>query len=66
MELIMPIPNPNTDEGKDQFIARCMASDVMNREFPKNEQRAAVCFSKWQKHMELVDDTGFSTEKSPP
>lgn len=44
----MPIPTPKKSETKDQFITRCMSSDVMKTEFPENAQRFAVCNSKWE------------------
>jgi len=45
----MPLPKPNTDEGRDAFISRCMGNDVMNSEYPDNEQRAAVCHNQWRR-----------------
>ena len=39
----MPIPTPNTNEPKDEFIGRCMADDVMLKEYPEAAQRYAVC-----------------------
>lgn len=43
----MPIPVPSDKESKEDFIARCMGSDVMKSEFPDDKQRFAVCQSKW-------------------
>ena len=43
-----PLPTPNDDEVKDAFVGRCMANDAMNTEFPKTEQRRAVCEKQWQ------------------
>lgn len=45
----MPLPIPKKNETQDDFISRCMSSDVMNSEFPDNKQRAAVCHSQWKK-----------------
>jgi len=44
----MPLPKPNKDENKDDFISRCMKNDVMNKEYSDNSQRAAVCYSQWR------------------
>lgn len=44
----MPISTPRTEEDKETFINRCMSDGVMNREFPSNEQRFAVCNQKWR------------------
>lgn len=43
----MPLPTPNKDEDKDDFVDRCMADDAMNREFDDVRQRRAVCESQW-------------------
>jgi len=45
----MPLPKPNSGESQDDFMARCMASPVMNDEYPDNSQRAAVCHSQWRR-----------------
>lgn len=45
----MPIPSPSKDEKQEDFISRCMGDDVMNKEYPDEKQRYAVCRSKWDK-----------------
>lgn len=45
----MPIPKPKKGEPSKEFISRCMASDVMNKEYPKKDQRAAVCYDSLRK-----------------
>ena len=37
------MPTPNKGEKGDDFIARCMADPVMNKDYPDNAQRYAVC-----------------------
>ena len=44
----MPIPKPSDKETQDKFMQRCMSSDVMKSEFPKNDQRVAVCMQQWK------------------
>lgn len=44
----MPLPEPKKNETKDAFLKRCMANDVMNREYPENDQRYAVCNQQWK------------------
>jgi len=39
----MPLPERKPDESYEEFIDRCMADPVMNREFPDEAQRRAVC-----------------------
>ena len=40
----MPDKKPN--ESREDFIIRCMGDSEMNKEFPDNEQRYAVCITK--------------------
>ncbi len=39
----MPIPTPRQSETDSQFMDRCMSDPVMEREYPRRDQRAAVC-----------------------
>jgi len=52
----MPIPKPKTGEEKDKFVSRCMADSVMNKEYPDNKQRAAICYSQWKSKSMLDND----------
>ena len=45
----MPLPTPNTGESRDKFIARCMGNPTAIKDFPEESQRAAVCFSQYEK-----------------
>lgn len=42
------IPSPKGGENEDDFIGRCMGNPTMNTEFPEQDQRYAVCKSKWE------------------
>jgi len=44
----MPLPKPRSDEKESKFVSRCMSSDVMKKEFPDKEQRAAVCYRQFR------------------
>lgn len=44
----MPIPKPRDDESEDDFIARCMSNDIMEEDYPDNDQRLAVCYTQWR------------------
>jgi len=46
------MPTPNPGEKDSDFLGRCMGEDRMRSEFPKNDQRYAVCQSKLRKHKE--------------
>jgi len=65
----MPIPKPNTGESREDFMSRCLSSDIMQQEYSDNRQRIAICstsFEDKEKHMEhaieLEDD--FLTAKT--
>jgi hypothetical protein len=63
----MPIPTPNPNENKKDFIQRCMSDDKMVSEY-ETEQRLAVCSGAYEENLaeEKVsfdfDDT-LSTQK---
>ena len=42
----MPIPQPNKDESNKDFISRCMSNPTMNKEYPDNGQRYAICVNQ--------------------
>lgn len=46
----MPIPTPRTNEGKQDYLNRCMGDDTMRQDFESTGQRYAVCNSKWEEH----------------
>jgi len=47
----MPLPTPNKDEEKRDFINRCLSDTIAKAEFPDAMQRLAVCNTQWQKSM---------------
>lgn len=42
----MPIPKPNQDESHKDFMSRCMSNEGMNKEYPENGQRYAICMNQ--------------------
>jgi hypothetical protein len=44
----MPLPTPKS-QSKKKFISSCMGNPTMNKDFSDNKQRAAVCYSQWEK-----------------
>ena len=42
------MPMPGSSETEDEFIARCMSDDEAMADFPDEDQRYAVCVSKWE------------------
>ena len=47
----MPIPKPNKDESKKEFVQRCMVNDVMVKEYDNTDQRLAVCSSTYEENL---------------
>tara|TARA_Y100001963_G_scaffold93431_1_gene128685 strand:+ start:35975 stop:37201 length:1227 start_codon:yes stop_codon:yes gene_type:complete len=45
----MPLPSPNKGQKKEEFVNICMDNTKMLNEFPDDKQRAAVCYSQWDK-----------------
>src|SRR6266566_4830080 len=45
----MPIPTPHSNESQKDFISRCAGDEVMNKDYPDNPQRLAVCYSAWER-----------------
>ena len=43
----MPLPRPKSGESQSDFNSRCMADEIMVKEFPDAKQRLAVCISQW-------------------
>lgn len=48
----MPLPTPTAEEKETAFVGRCMADAKMLREYPTQNQRAAVCHAQWRNSME--------------
>ena len=44
----MPLPTPKEGEAQQAFISRCMGSDAMQREFPDQKERSAVCYKQFR------------------
>ena len=44
----MPIPQPNPNEEKKDFIQRCMSDDKMVSEYKNTDQRLAVCSTTYE------------------
>lgn len=45
----MPLPTPREGQSKDDFLKSCMGNPTMNKEFPDEKQRYAVCNAQWSK-----------------
>ena len=55
----MPLPKRGEKEPRKDFISRCMGDQVMNKEYPSQSQRAAVCISKAAEGLSLIEAVDF-------
>jgi hypothetical protein len=44
----MPLPKPKPNESQRDFVARCITDPVMEREFPREDQRVVVCYVQYK------------------
>jgi hypothetical protein len=44
----MPLPKPKSGETQKDFMTRCMSDSTMNTEYPRKDQRLAVCYTQWR------------------
>jgi hypothetical protein len=44
----MPLPKPKTVESQSDFVARCVSDPVMEREFPRMDQRLVICYVQFR------------------
>ena len=51
----MPMPSPKGKEKQSDFISRCMGDNTMGKDFENQKQRAAVCYSQWEKAKASAD-----------
>jgi hypothetical protein len=56
---IMPIPSKRKDEDKSKFMSRCMSDNVMNKEYPDQSKRTAICISKACEGLNYVQAADF-------
>lgn len=52
----MPIPQPTTNESRDDFISRCARDETMLEDYPDNSQRIAVCATTFDNQKEVHMD----------
>jgi hypothetical protein len=45
----MPLPTPKNNQEESDFIGSCMGSETMNKEYPNQKQRAAICYSQYKR-----------------
>jgi len=67
--MLMPIPKPEKNENKQNFVARCMGNETMKKEYPDSKQRVAVCLGQTKQNtksdlLEEVHDELFANNCS--
>jgi len=45
----MPLPKRKPGEKQKDFMPRCMSDATMIKEYPRQDQRAAVCITQYRK-----------------
>lgn len=55
----MPLPERNKDESRENFISRCMSDNKVQKEYPDQQQRVAVCMSKASEGMSSMASADF-------
>lgn len=58
----MPLPNKRDNESHEDFMSRCMSNKNMRKEYPDQQQRAAVCMNKSKSTLQHADDEYYSQE----
>ena len=54
----MPLPTPKKNQKEKDFIASCMGSETMNKEYPNQKQRYAICLSQFNRKKKKVKASG--------
>ena len=51
----MPLPKPSKNQKQSEFISKCMGDNTMNKDFPQQKQRAAVCYSQFKRKVKASE-----------
>lgn len=58
----MPLPEPGDNESQDDFISRAMSNNIMQREYPTQDQRLAVAYSQWRRKSKKSENMSEKSE----
>jgi hypothetical protein len=47
----MPLPTKKKSETEQEFVSRCLADDMVQKDYKDQKQRAAVCYSQFKRRM---------------
>lgn len=59
------MPLPEAGEEKEHFISRCIPQEITDGAAEDEKQAAAICYSKWDKHIAASLDVCLSAPSSP-
>lgn len=62
----MPLPSPRlsgpSKESEKEFVSRCAGSSVMNKDYPDNKQRVAICYEIYRRALKKKQSKGSNEE----
>jgi len=58
----MPIPSKRKGEDPKTFMQRCMSDEVMQKEFPEQDRRSAICMAKATNDMSSLEAADFALQ----
>jgi len=47
----MPLHTKKKSETEQEFVSRCLADDMVQKDYKDQKQRAAVCYSQFKRRM---------------
>jgi len=53
------MPKVRKGEKENEYVSRCVGDNKMEKEFPDQKQRLAVCYSKFERRNESVLNLSF-------
>jgi hypothetical protein len=56
----MPLPKRGEKETREQFMSRCMSDETVQKDFPNQDQRVAVCMSNAGFNAKSMDTVDFA------
>lgn len=68
----MPLPKRKEGESQQKFLSRCMSNPTMNKEYPDNSQRYAICMNQVKSSLleqvcDIIEEStlGFEEDLTP-
>ena len=61
---MMPLPKPQKDEPRNEFIVRCASDEETLKEFPDSKQRVAVCIGIYNRENKLNEGSNANVSET--